>query len=544
VFVDLRLRPLLAAIGLLFTLGLCVIAGAAWIVCREADQIAARDSVGQIDRLLAAEAKALATANRDWARWSEGIEKFVLTPDRAYADQRLGAYAADTFGLFASFVLNPEDRLLFSYMKGEAAPDSTAVLWLPTLRSLIERARRESASDPAAVTAYLDLEGQLVLASATAMTPQAGRSPMGWARPAVLVFARPLDRTFLDLLGEAAGVRNVRRIAAGGNASPVTILAGADGVTAAALTWDIQRPSAALFERIWPVGLAMFAVMLATGMVLAGQLLRHAKRYQYERERHEAALSEAIFEAHQASRAKSQFLAHMSHELRTPLNAVIGYAEMLAAGFWGALTAKQREYVSDIEAAGRHLLSLLQDILDLAKIEAGRDEIEEAVVDVGTVAGMAAALSGARATERDVTLRVEPATPLLIKADQRRLLQMLLNLVSNALRFAPSDSAVVIDWTRREEGGVTIAVTDSGPGIPVEDLPSVIEPFHRRVDATTASATDSTGLGLALTHRLMKLHGGELHLTNRSGGGLKAELWFPAARDMDAPAPAFQGKVA
>jgi signal transduction histidine kinase len=151
---------------------------------------------------------------------------------------------------------------------------------------------------------------------------------------------------------------------------------------------------------------------------------------------------------------------------------------------------------------------------------------------------------GPRAAERGVTLIVEPAPPLLIKADQRRLLQMLLNLVSNAVRFAPTGSAVVIGWARREGGGVTIAVTDSGPGIPAEDLPRVTEPFHRRVDATTASATDSTGLGLPLTHRLMKLHGGELRLTNRTDGGLRAELCFPAARDVGALVPAPHRRVA
>src|SRR5262249_38409791 len=166
----------------------------------------------------------------------------------------------------------------------------------------------------------------------------------------------------------------------------------------------------------------------------------------------------------EANHAKSQFLAAMSHEIRTPLNAVIGYAEMLQLGLGGVPTPKHREYITDIENAGRHLLALLQDILDLSKIEAGRQDLEESEVALDAVVEKARAMTSPRAREQEVAIAVDPSPPALLRADERRVLQMLLNLLSNATRHAPRNSAVRIGWEIEPDGGITLFVRDSGPG--------------------------------------------------------------------------------
>jgi two-component system, cell cycle sensor histidine kinase PleC len=308
-------------------------------------------------------------------------------------------------------------------------------------------------------------------------------------------------------------------------------LPGPDEAPVAALVWRFQPPSAVILAQLRPAGLLIVAVMLGIGGCMAHRLLRMAARYRREREFREAQLSMAMMEARKADHAKSQFLAAMSHEIRTPLNAVIGYAGMLQLNLGGPLTAKQREYLTDIEHAGRHLLSLLQDILDLSKIEAGRDDLEEAEVALDAIVEQARAMTSPRAREQAVAIIVESAPPASLHADERRVLQMLLNLLSNALRHAPKSSSVRIGWRVEQHGGTTLTVSDSGPGIPDRDLARVLQPFHRQLDSTIAGQ-DSTGLGLPLTARLMALHGGRLHLSNAPTGGLVAKLQFPAARTL------------
>ena len=532
----LKLWPLLAGIGLLFAVGIAAVAVAAWLAGREADVLATSQSVGQVERVLAARSEALATMNLDWAYWNEGIEKFVQHPDQGYADENLGSYSHDTLGLYATIVIGTDDRPGFAYLAGEAAAPEAVAEWLARIAPLIEQTRRESGETPVAATAYLDLDGQLVNVATSAMRPEPGSDPIPWPQPPVLVFMQAIDADLLGSVAAAAGVQNLAP-APLGLVSPRTVtLAGPGGDAVAALGFDLRLPSAAIFARLWPVEIIIAIVLLAIGGVIAKRLLEIAARYQRERQESELALSNAMLEARAASHAKSRFLANMSHEIRTPLNGVIGYSEMLKLGYIGQLNDKQTEYVASIETAGRHLLALLQDVLDLAKIEAGREDLDEVDLDVESVVAKAVALVGPRARERGVAVVVESATPARLNADARRVLQMLLNLLSNAIRFSPAAAAVCVSWALRPDGRFALFVADSGPGIPEAELPHVTEPFHRRGDTAPRKDGESNGLGLPLTARLIGLHGGRLLLENASAGGLIAELQFPAARYLGAPA--------
>jgi signal transduction histidine kinase/putative methionine-R-sulfoxide reductase with GAF domain len=226
-----------------------------------------------------------------------------------------------------------------------------------------------------------------------------------------------------------------------------------------------------------------------------------------------------------ASRHKSEFLANMSHELRTPLNAIIGFSEVLAEGMFGEVNDKQAEYLADILESGRHLLSLINDILDLSKIEAGRMELEPSSYNLPAAIENTLILVRERAQRRDIRLARSVDDRLgTIRADERKVKQVLLNLLSNALKFTPAGGKV--DVRARANGGVAeVSVADTGVGISPEDQQAVFEEF-RQVGASSKKS-EGTGLGLAISRKLIELHGGRLWLESALGAGSTFTFTLP-----------------
>jgi signal transduction histidine kinase len=217
-----------------------------------------------------------------------------------------------------------------------------------------------------------------------------------------------------------------------------------------------------------------------------------------------------------ASRHKSEFLANMSHELRTPLNAVIGFSEVLQDRLFGDLNNKQAEYVADIHSSGRHLLALINDILDLSKIEAGRMELQVSSFALSDVLENAVALARERATREGISLglEVDPSAGA-VDADERKIKQVLFNLLTNALKFTPRGGHV--DVTGRGGGGdVVVSVRDDGVGIAAADHVRIFEEFQQ---VGQSQLQEGTGLGLALSRRFVELHGGRLWVESEPGQG-------------------------
>jgi signal transduction histidine kinase len=230
-----------------------------------------------------------------------------------------------------------------------------------------------------------------------------------------------------------------------------------------------------------------------------------------------------------ASQHKSEFLANMSHELRTPLNAIIGFSEVLSERMFGELNDKQAEYLTDILESGRHLLSLINDILDLSKIEAGRMELEVAEFDLPSAIETTLLLMRERAGRKG--LRVERAIDerlAIVCADERKLKQVLLNLLSNAVKFTPEGGRIDVRADARDDLA-EISVTDTGVGIAAEDQAAVFEEF-RQVGAS-AKKVEGTGLGLALSRKFVELHGGRIWLTSQVGEGSTFAFTIPLRRD-------------
>ncbi len=271
------------------------------------------------------------------------------------------------------------------------------------------------------------------------------------------------------------------------------------------------------------------------GVGTVASLLRYNAQRTGQRNRE---LVRARAAAERANSAKTRFLANMSHELRTPLNAVIGFSELMQNATFGPLQpSRYLEYIGDIHASANHLLAIINDILDMAKIEARVLKLEEEVVDLRAIAEWALRLLAGQAAAAGVTLEASFAETLpLLRADGRALRQVLLNLLSNAVKFTPGPGTVRLSTGVLATGEAAFEVADTGIGIAAEHLALVLEPFGQVASAINRSH-QGTGLGLPLARAFIELHGGTLDIASTPGAGTTVRVRFPAARSLPTPLP-------
>ena len=360
--------------------------------------------------------------------------------------------------------------------------------------------------------------------------------------------------------------------------TPADISDPAEGVArAAALSLELGTPIAAGFEALvfkasrgiedvyeltyvrkdgsrFPAVVSVTALRDAAdaiiGYLLIGTDNTARKIVEEERKRLELALRQKNVELENASRMKSEFLANMSHELRTPLNAIIGFSEVLADGLIGDMTDKQRRFLGDIFSSGKHLLSLINDILDLSKVEAGKMLLDLESVQVASMFTNSLSIVREKAASRRISLSLDAGTDLgSVRADGRKVKQIVYNLLSNAVKFTAERGAVTLHAARVPRSAVgqlsgsqpgrtfpladsefqeflEISVTDSGMGIPPESMDSLFKPFSQ-VDSGLSRKFEGTGLGLAMVKLLTDLHGGAVAVESEVGSGSRFTVWLP-----------------
>ena len=303
------------------------------------------------------------------------------------------------------------------------------------------------------------------------------------------------------------------------------------GVAALYLAGRLTRPIRRLYQGAQSIGAGSLStrVDVRTGdelEMLATRFNAMANSLEESYASLEARVAEKTHDLEVANRHKSEFLANMSHELRTPLNAVIGFSEVLSEQMFGPLNAKQMEYATDIHGSGHHLLALINDILELSKIEAGRLELEPSEFDVPAAAQTAATLVRERAVRQglQLVLQIGPEVGTWV-ADPRRFKQILVNLLSNAVKFTPDGGQVTLAVEQTSEC-LHVEVADTGIGIAAADMELIFEPF-RQVGAHGRARAEGTGLGLSLVRSLVELHGGRLSVESRLGEGSRFCIEFP-----------------
>jgi PAS domain S-box-containing protein len=253
-----------------------------------------------------------------------------------------------------------------------------------------------------------------------------------------------------------------------------------------------------------------------------------------EQKSFETTLIESRMEAEMANRTKTEFLANVSHELRTPLNAIIGFSELLRLEIRGPIgDPRYIEYAHDIQDGGEHLLSLINDILDVSRIESGNYELHDEIVETAVIVESCTRMIDERAAAARLTIEIliDPDLSYL-SVDRRAIKQIILNLLSNAVKFTPDDGKIWLRIEKAQQDGIRVSVIDTGIGIAPEDMDKVLEPFGQVQDELGRKA-GGTGLGLPLVRSLARLMGGELDLESKPGEGTTVSVCLPKGRVSD-----------
>jgi signal transduction histidine kinase len=492
------------------------------------------------------------------AVWDGAYVHLQPRVDAAWADPNIGAYYATYLGCEQTLVLNGENGVAYAWRGERPAPPAQAAAFVADISPLIEQVREQEGVgrrlDPKRATfgvaaaigasGVVRSGGLYHLVAVTTVVPQTAAPKISPGPAPLLVTSKPMDRAYLEEVAQDLGLKGLR-FAPHGARSASAPLTDVNGFVVADLAWVPKRPGAIVLQQAIPLLVAAMGVMIAAAVAMAARIRGVFRDLALNDATLNHTLEELVRardQADAANIAKSQFLANMSHEIRTPLNGILGMTQVMGMD---DLPERQRNRLEVVQESGRTLLTVLNDILDISKIEAGRLEIDNHEFDLEEAVAAACSPFASLASQKDIGFRVEIAPDARGRwwGDGARLRQVVSNLASNAVKFTHQGEVGVT--VTREGEGLRFAVQDSGIGIPAARLGDLFQKFSQ-VDASTTRRFGGTGLGLAICRQLAELMGGRLTVESREGEGSRfiADLPFEWRGPAAARASAQDGAAA
>ncbi|MBO6948606.1 MAG: hypothetical protein JJ855_11570 [Rhodospirillales bacterium] len=510
--------PVLAAVlSLLFlVLSIGAVTYFLSVAAERENNVAYRESRHIVETAFSLKERDLKNWARDYAWWDDTRNFATLNVDIKWAENNIGTYLQDSFGVTGSFVVTPDLQTIF-YSPRTGNVLNNAQDFIGAGGTMFLRTVQATAMDSSiALTRYVRSGDRLYLIGAAPITKEqpSGDDLIRRPRP-ILVIYKELDSAVVaemsgqfllnDLRIASAPIKNAASFALQNDKEPPVAFA----------SWLPSTPGDELFSELLPK-LSLVSIMLFTTALLIFFLWWRT--------------------ASQANIEKSRFLAKMSHELRTPLNPIVGFSSMMVNETLGPIPDLYKNYATDIHRCGMHLSGVIQDILDVSRIEAGEMALSETEFDIAPLIDEVPAFIGTpfsgnagQSAMPKISSEVPDGIPKL-RADRLRVQQVLLNLISNAVKFSAGKEILI--RATLDNGCVLISVEDKGIGISEHDLKLLFQPFVQVGQQSIENRSHGSGLGLVVSRELMRLHGGDLLLHSKLGEGTTAIMQFPASRSV------------
>lgn len=448
------------------------------------------------------------------AYWDEAYDHVAEPIDRSWVNTHLGAYSAETAGIPLTAIFSPRQTAVYEYSAPAVRRPARSLAHNPTVTTLVAHALGQKQFPPASTTAFVRVDGQMFIAAAQRIVPNDSRAHGMLARHFVLAYFLPLDQA-----GLAALQTDFHVSALGWSETPRPDRASipvrdARGRVIQYLQWNAATPGASFAKAAAPYALLCFILVAGVQLIVLRSWMEAARKLRDE------------------SVARTMFIANASHELRTPLNAIIGFSECLATEMFGPLSKRYREYADDILSSGKLLLSIVNDVLDLTRINSS-ESIPAKPLPLAESLTQPLRMLDEYAKPESVAIRFSDASGnAIVNANEKALNQIFLNLGSNAVKFSPRGGVVDISVSRDDKDQfVQLSVRDNGPGIPADKLRQVGQPFFQAHQGR--ESRPGSGLGLAIVKALAQKLGGEFTLDSSEGIGTTAIVRLPIARELD-----------
>jgi len=469
-----------------------------------------------LSRLVSSVPANLAALAEDNSWWDDAVDNIYVTENQDWIAATLGNTLEGTNDIEGTIILRPNNSILYTVYRNEKPADIAGLL-SNGLKETIEKLKPASNDVGVTTSSYFISKGRIFALGISMVHPSGSKvfdPPLGNQSRPVLMFYKEVHQELIQTFSQSSQLRNLsfrvgEQSASSENSLTSLELVGADGQPLGYFAWSPAKPGAELLQQLlWP---ALF--LLGLIIISLASFVRRAQ-----------ALVEGL---EKADRAKMAFLASMSHEVRTPLNAIIGFAEILNLGLHGEIKGeKNKEYLEIIRTSGEHLLTVINDILNISKLDAGKMEVfAEAMDPVGVIAESISMIE-TNARERSIRLITELDSAIIV-SDERIIRQILINILSNAVKFTASGGQVSVRAEALTDSYI-ITVADTGVGMSTEEIDVALAPFGQ-VHNNNQTTSVGTGLGLPLVNRFITLIGGQMNIRSAPGHGTSIRLEFPKA---------------